>query len=73
MNTPGCVELTYNHGSETEGEGKIYNVGNSDSTGTADGNKIKDPSSCLHAKTYVECMPDGALAGWVWAHGYFRA
>mmetsp|Transcript_27828 Transcript_27828/g.76600 ORF Transcript_27828/g.76600 Transcript_27828/m.76600 type:complete len:239 (-) Transcript_27828:2253-2969(-) len=40
MNLPGCIELTWNHGSEEE-EGMLYNTGNADSTGTADGQKVK--------------------------------
>eukprot|EP00341_Mesodinium_pulex_P001708 CAMPEP_0116927174 /NCGR_PEP_ID=MMETSP0467-20121206/25186_1 /TAXON_ID=283647 /ORGANISM="Mesodinium pulex, Strain SPMC105" /LENGTH=103 /DNA_ID=CAMNT_0004606617 /DNA_START=223 /DNA_END=531 /DNA_ORIENTATION=+ len=41
MSTPGCIELTWNHGSESQSEDKIYNTGNADSTGTQDGNKVK--------------------------------
>jgi len=40
MKTPGCVELTWNHGSETEA-GKIYNTGNADTTGVPGGDKVK--------------------------------
>ena len=40
MRTPGCVELTWNHGSETR-EGLVYNTGNADSTGSSDGKKIE--------------------------------
>lgn len=40
MNTPGCLELTWNYGSETE-EGLVYNTGNADATGTAGGEKIR--------------------------------
>ena len=40
MTTPGCVELTWNHGSE-KNEGPLYNTGNSDATGTNDGQKVK--------------------------------
>ncbi|KAL1508602.1 hypothetical protein AB1Y20_004699 [Prymnesium parvum] len=40
MNTPGCIELTWNHGTEAE-EGKVYNTGNSDTTGTQDGQKVR--------------------------------
>ena len=40
MSTPGCVEITWNHGSETSAD-KVYNTGNSDTTGTADGQKVK--------------------------------
>jgi len=40
MTTPGCIELTWNYGSETA-EGKVYNTGNSDSTGSQDGKKVK--------------------------------
>jgi len=40
MNLPGCIELTWNYGSEKE-EGLVYNTGNGDSTGTADGEKVK--------------------------------
>jgi len=40
MTTPGCVELTWNYGSETE-EGMVYNTGNADTTGTGDGSKIR--------------------------------
>eukprot|EP00591_Stephanopyxis_turris_P000139 CAMPEP_0195520246 /NCGR_PEP_ID=MMETSP0794_2-20130614/16476_1 /TAXON_ID=515487 /ORGANISM="Stephanopyxis turris, Strain CCMP 815" /LENGTH=213 /DNA_ID=CAMNT_0040649565 /DNA_START=136 /DNA_END=777 /DNA_ORIENTATION=- len=41
MNYPGCIELTWNYGSEKETEDHIYNTGNSDATGTADGEKVK--------------------------------
>mmetsp|Transcript_23793 Transcript_23793/g.37446 ORF Transcript_23793/g.37446 Transcript_23793/m.37446 type:complete len:256 (+) Transcript_23793:68-835(+) len=41
MNTPGCVELTWNYGSEKEEADKIYNTGNADATGTNDGEKIR--------------------------------
>jgi lactoylglutathione lyase len=37
---PGTVELTWNHGTESE-EAKVYNTGNGDTTGTADGQKVK--------------------------------
>jgi len=40
MNLPGCIEITWNYGSEKE-EGKVYNTGNGDSTGTADGINIR--------------------------------
>ena len=40
MRTPGCIELTWNYGSEAE-EGRVYNTGNSDSTGSADGAKVR--------------------------------
>ena len=40
MNVPGCIELTYNYGSESE-EGKVYNTGNADTTGTSNGEKVK--------------------------------
>ena len=40
MKTPGCIELTWNYGSETE-EGFVYNTGNADSTGTTDGTKVR--------------------------------
>merc|ERR1711871_725177 len=40
MTTPGCVEITWNHGSEKK-EGPQYNTGNSDSTGTQDGQKVQ--------------------------------
>ena len=40
MTTPGCIELTWNYGSETA-DGLVYNTGNSDSTGSMDGQKIK--------------------------------
>jgi lactoylglutathione lyase len=32
MNTPGCIELTWNYGTEKE-EGLVYNTGNADGTG----------------------------------------
>ena len=35
MTTPGCVELTWNHGSEAA-DGAVYNTGNSDATGSGD-------------------------------------
>ena len=37
---PGTIELVWNHGSEKE-EGKVYNTGNADTTGTGDGQKVK--------------------------------
>ena len=40
MNTPGTIELTWNYGSETR-DGKVYNTGNSDTTGTQDGQKVQ--------------------------------
>jgi len=40
MNLPGCIELTYNYGSESE-DGPVYNTGNGDSTGTSNGEQIK--------------------------------
>jgi len=40
MKTPGCIELTWNYGSEKE-EGKVYNTGNADTTGTSNGEKIR--------------------------------
>lgn len=40
MTTPGCIELTWNYGSEKE-NGLVYNTGNADPTGTQDGNKVK--------------------------------
>merc|ERR1719343_968278 len=40
MKTPGCIELTWNYGSEAA-DGLVYNTGNADSTGTQDGQKIK--------------------------------
>jgi lactoylglutathione lyase len=35
-----AVELTWNYGSEQE-EGLVYNTGNSDATGSADGQKVR--------------------------------
>ena len=40
MKTPGCIELTWNYGSEKE-EGKVYNTGNSDPTGSTNGEKVR--------------------------------
>ena len=37
---PACIELVWNHGSEKK-EGKLYNTGNSDETGTVDCKKIQ--------------------------------
>ena len=34
MNTPGCVELTWNYGTENE-DGRVYNTGNADGGGGA--------------------------------------
>ena len=33
MNTPGCIELTYNYGTEKQ-DGRGYNIGNADTVGT---------------------------------------
>ena len=41
MSCPACVELTHNHGSEGAAERYVYNTGNSDATGSADGEKVK--------------------------------
>ena len=38
---PGTVELTWNHGSEKEEAPRIYNTGNGDTVGTADGQRVK--------------------------------
>ena len=40
MTTPGCIELTWNYGSEGA-EGMVYNTGNSDATGSQDGKQVK--------------------------------
>ena len=40
MKTPGCIELTWNYGSENE-EGNVYNTGNADTTGVSDGSKVR--------------------------------
>ena len=40
MNLPGCIELTWNYGSE-KAEGKVYNTGNSDTTGSPNGEAVK--------------------------------
>ncbi|KAG8457374.1 hypothetical protein KFE25_005055 [Diacronema lutheri] len=40
MTTPGCIELTWNHGSE-EQPGRVYNTGNADATGSRDGEPVK--------------------------------
>eukprot|EP00440_Ansanella_granifera_P050690 gb/GFBE01054941.1/.p1 GENE.gb/GFBE01054941.1/~~gb/GFBE01054941.1/.p1 ORF type:complete len:289 (+),score=73.08 gb/GFBE01054941.1/:1-867(+) len=41
MRVPGCIELTWNHGSEVEDADRVYNTGNSDSTGSSDGEAVK--------------------------------
>merc|ERR1711908_237224 len=41
MRSPACLEITWNHGSEDETEPRIYNTGNSDTVGTADGSKVR--------------------------------
>lgn len=48
MRTPGCLELTWNHGSEQEAgegegpnKGRLYNTGNADTVGSGDGGKVK--------------------------------
>jgi len=40
MKTPGCIELTFNYGSEKE-DGLVYNTGNGDTTGVSNGESIK--------------------------------
>ena len=40
LKTPGCIELTHNHGSENEDGDKFYNTGNGDATGTKDGQPV---------------------------------
>lgn len=40
------IELTWNYGTEKE-EGMVYNTGNADTTGTADGNKIRGGKSVV--------------------------
>lgn len=41
MTVPGCIELTWNHGSEAEEAPLIYNTGNADTVGTKDGKPVK--------------------------------
>jgi len=41
MRVPGCIELTWNHGSEVEEADRVYNTGNADATGSADGSAVK--------------------------------
>mmetsp|Transcript_29729 Transcript_29729/g.68437 ORF Transcript_29729/g.68437 Transcript_29729/m.68437 type:complete len:293 (+) Transcript_29729:86-964(+) len=41
MRVPGCIELTWNHGSEADDAERVYNTGNSDSTGSKDGSAVK--------------------------------
>jgi len=41
MTVPGCIELTWNHGSEAEAEDKVYNTGNGDTVGCKDGQAVK--------------------------------
>lgn len=41
MQVPGCIELTWNHGSEAESDDRVYNTGNADATGSGDGNSVK--------------------------------
>lgn len=40
MTTPGCLELTYNYGSEQQ-DGLVYNTGNADTTGVPGNDKVK--------------------------------
>lgn len=40
MNLPGCIELTFNYGSEKE-DGLVYNTGNGDKTGVSNGESVK--------------------------------
>mmetsp|Transcript_14620 Transcript_14620/g.45206 ORF Transcript_14620/g.45206 Transcript_14620/m.45206 type:complete len:241 (+) Transcript_14620:110-832(+) len=40
MTTPGCIELTWNHGSEGR-DGAVYNTGNADATGVKDGQPVE--------------------------------
>jgi len=40
MKLPGCIELTFNYGSEKE-DGLVYNTGNGDKTGVSNGESIK--------------------------------
>eukprot|EP00930_Biecheleria_cincta_P094051 TRINITY_DN847_c0_g1_i1.p1 TRINITY_DN847_c0_g1~~TRINITY_DN847_c0_g1_i1.p1 ORF type:complete len:1188 (-),score=260.75 TRINITY_DN847_c0_g1_i1:375-3938(-) len=41
MTVPGCIELTWNHGTEVDEAPLIYNTGNADSVGTKDGKAVK--------------------------------
>lgn len=41
MQVPGCIELTWNHGSEAEEADRVYNTGNADAVGSTDGEKVK--------------------------------
>jgi lactoylglutathione lyase len=41
LKTPGCIELTHNHGSEKEEGDQVYNTGNGDSKGTKDGQSVQ--------------------------------
>ena len=37
---PGCLELTWNHGTEKKDE-RVYNTGNADTVGSQDGKKVQ--------------------------------
>lgn len=41
MQVPGCIELTWNHGTEAEAQNRVYNTGNSDGTGVPEGVSVK--------------------------------
>ena len=41
LNVPGCLELTWNHGTEEDPAPRVYNTGNADTVGSKDGNKVK--------------------------------
>ena len=40
LKTPGCIEITHNHGS-ADLDGLIYNTGNADTTGTLNNKSVK--------------------------------
>jgi lactoylglutathione lyase len=78
MKTPGTIEITWNYGSESE-QGPVYNTGNSDSTGTQDGQKVKvrlfvdvertrfvSEIAVQYANTILRSL------GWIWSYRYYR-
>jgi lactoylglutathione lyase len=64
MQTPGCIELTHNYGTEAV-PGRVYNTGNSDMTGSQDGQKVKGGFGHLGI-TVPDVCKWSACARFVW-------
>eukprot|EP00948_MAST-09A_sp_MAST-9A-sp1_P000370 g370.t1 len=60
--TPGCIELTWNHGTETLDTDQVYNTGNASNVGTQDGKPVKGLAFIYDPDGYlIEVLPKGVF------------